>query len=177
MKNEKLSKRAEKRLWAKISPIPGQGPQGDCYTWEGGAFRDGEPIFRIANKGKAYRVVDVLFEQYRGEIHDGFEAVSDCGLPLCCRPDHLILAVKEECPEKEKRVVAMWQSQRIEDFTTKAYTVRKVKYLLNRGFTDSEVSRHLGQSIPLTVIDEIACTMSKRDGARWVPFRQKAVAS
>lgn len=82
------------RLWAKISTEPGQGPNGDCWEWNGYRTARGYGVVAIGagQRGKTMKAHRVAWQLSHGAIPEGMDVRHrTCDNPPCCRVDHLAL--------------------------------------------------------------------------------------
>lgn len=74
------------RFWSKVNKDPGQGPQGECWTWQANHSK-GYGTFRVNDKiVKAHRVAYYLFH---GTDPAPLDVLHRCDNPPCVRPEHL----------------------------------------------------------------------------------------
>lgn len=76
------------RFWLKVDKAPGQGPNGDCHTWTGGAS-GGYGRFRIADHPVAAHRVAYFLENGHLPPPETPCACHSCDWPPCVRGDHL----------------------------------------------------------------------------------------
>lgn len=75
------------RFWQKVDKTPGQGPNGECWTWTGKPDHAGYGIFCPGNKIRihAHRWI---YEYIHGPLGK-LLALHKCDNPPCVRPDHI----------------------------------------------------------------------------------------
>jgi hypothetical protein len=83
-----LAPRIEERFWGRVNKSPGQGPQGNCWEWMAGCFKQGYGRFWVDSRHLgAHRLA---FELTWGvTIPNGLFVCHSCDNMPCCNPDHL----------------------------------------------------------------------------------------
>lgn len=88
------SEEVQERFWDKVDY------QGwDCWNWKGGIGGKGNGVFGVA--GVSYYVHRISYLLTRGDIPEGYEVRRTCHNPLCVRPLHLCLSLKNVARETE----------------------------------------------------------------------------
>lgn len=72
----------------KINKAPGQGPQGECWEWQGGKFNTGYGAFRYFGRNRTTH--RLAYELANGPLPDDVVVRHRCHNRLCVRPTHLI---------------------------------------------------------------------------------------
>lgn len=89
-----------KRFWLKVNTAPGQGPQGECWEWQGCRLpgRKGQRSYGVIADRRKRKSPTCPGNSYTHrlswEIHHGKDAgekmvLHKCDNPPCVRPDHL----------------------------------------------------------------------------------------
>lgn len=86
----------EDRFWPKVDKTPGQGPNGDCWTWTGKKNRSGYGLLYKEGKNKMYRAHVLAYTMTKGPIPEGLCVCHECDTPSCVRADHLWLGTLSE---------------------------------------------------------------------------------
>lgn len=83
----KLTPNDEARFWSLVNTSPGQGPWGNCLTFQNTEKKKGYGVFNI--KGKAYMAHRVSYTQYAGPIPAGKDTDHLCRIRNCINVAHL----------------------------------------------------------------------------------------
>jgi hypothetical protein len=73
------------RLMAKVEKSQGDG----CWIWTGGKTSRGYGSISVNNVN--FRVHRVAYELFVGKIPEGMVVMHTCDVPVCVRPDHLLI--------------------------------------------------------------------------------------
>lgn len=79
-------KTREQRFWSRVDKSPGQGPNGDCWEWQGKPMKHGYGSMHWGQKShRTHRLVWMLTY---GEMPK-MDILHSCDNRICCNPDHL----------------------------------------------------------------------------------------
>lgn len=84
------------RFWEKVDKTPGQGPNGDCWTWKAAITEStgyGKIFIGKNKRMDAHRFVCVYIHQYDMK---GLDARHKCDFRKCVRPDHIEKGTRKE---------------------------------------------------------------------------------
>lgn len=83
----------EERFWNLVDKTPGQGPNGDCWEWQGRRSEDTYGVVswkeRSNKKGHIVFCHRLAYEIVVGTIPEGLYLMHSCDNPPCCNPAHL----------------------------------------------------------------------------------------
>jgi len=92
LSDEQLLAQLKVRFWAKVNMAPGQGPNGDCWEWQGARHSRsgyGEISCRLpGDYPRPHRAHRIAYMLTHGHLPRNF-ACHTCDNPPCVRPDHL----------------------------------------------------------------------------------------
>lgn len=133
--------------------------EGDCWIWTGSATRDGYGV--LAHKGKQKRVHRLSYEEFIGEINEGFFVCHKCDTPLCFNPNHLFIGTPKEntIDSSKKGRLATIKGESHKNAKLKNADIKTILQLRNGGMKLRELSEIYGVSFQL--ISEIT------RGRRW----------
>jgi len=97
-KREITQQELTQRFTSRVEQSPGQGPNGDCWEWQGPRNNGGYGGFKI-RKFRPDGTADwqwigshrFAFVLWAGEIPEGRLVLHHCDNPPCCNPEHLWL--------------------------------------------------------------------------------------
>jgi len=89
----------EQRFWEKVDKAPGQGPNGDCWEWQGARIRTGYGALNVAG-ATVYAHRFALELAYRA-LGPGMTVDHLCANPPCVRSEHLEEVTRAENARRE----------------------------------------------------------------------------
>lgn len=75
------------RFWSYVDKTPGQGPQGECWEWQGSRVPDGYGQFWLNGSMVGAHRAALLVTL--GSLTEGLEVLHSCDNRPCCNPAHL----------------------------------------------------------------------------------------
>lgn len=80
---------AAEKFWSRVSRELGQGPNGDCWEWQGNK-KNGDGYGCVAYHGKKYSTHVLAWALTNGrDPHKGMFILHSCDNRPCCNPEHL----------------------------------------------------------------------------------------
>lgn len=89
-----LDDAAIERFWAKVDKSPGQGPNGQCWTWTGCTNSGGYGQFFLA--GAMRQAHRVAWTMAHGPIPPDHDVLHHCDNPPCCNEECLFVGTHDE---------------------------------------------------------------------------------
>lgn len=102
------------RFWAKVNKEPGQGPNGDCWEWQGASDKRGYgsfPAIRPEEGFNTRRAHTVSYLLAKGPTN-GLNVCHSCDNPRCVNPAHLWLGTQLQNMRDASQKGRMLQPQR-----------------------------------------------------------------
>lgn len=162
----KSVKETEKVFWAKVNKEPGQGPNGDCWEWQGVVNNKG---YGTTSYGRDRKVKGLdgprlahrtSYELSVGPILEGLHLLHSCDNRLCCNPVHLSPGdAKQNMQDKVDRN-RQQKGEQIHGSRLTSDQVREIKLMFLMGYKSQYIADLLLDGRPKIV-------ESVRQGKSW----------
>ncbi|QKM75945.1 putative HNH homing endonuclease [Escherichia phage P1723] len=124
--------------YSKVSP-------SGCWEWQRGKAGNGYGSISIGNQKSAY-AHRVAYQEFIGQIPDGYVVRHKCDNPSCCNPEHLEVGTQvdnmQDCKRRGRLVPP--PVQRGEANNKTKLTGDQVSYVLSSTKSNRELAQELG---------------------------------
>lgn len=131
--------RLEERFWSFVDKSPNQGPNGDCWEWQGKRDQDGYGRFSVQNK--AFKPHRFSYKLANGKLPEDLLVCHSCDNPPCVNPKHLFLGSNRD---NMQDMVNKGRSLKGEANRVSKLNGGKVKFIRNlykNGYNCAQISR------------------------------------